>query len=129
MKTLILFAFFALTLQPVFAQRSTQEREANAILALEEAAQNLSSKDLTCKTTADCQLLEIGSKSCGGPQGYLVASKKNHNFGIISQLANESVDREAKFNIKYSIMSDCMALTVPAYGCVSKMCIETGLPH
>lgn len=124
MKLFLVLVLTATTFSSAFSQtaNTSQAREREAFLALERAAQYLSKQDLSCRNVADCQVLEIGSKACGGPQKYLISSKANLNFSQIETLSDLTVKREDQYNDRYNVQSDCLALMPPKVNCISKLC-------
>ena len=72
-----------------------------------------------CAENSDCAYIAFGSKPCGGPWSYLV-----YNTSINVELLEEKIatynQNETDFNLKWGIMSDCMAVMPP----ISVECID-----
>ncbi|HXH30373.1 MAG TPA: hypothetical protein VNJ01_06150 [Bacteriovoracaceae bacterium] len=122
MKFLTL-SMFALTLTTgAWAQSGNQVRDRAAIDQLFSTTKGLSASDLSCSKTTDCTAMELGSKACGGPSDFVVASKKNKNLEEVSYLAQRTVDRENDYNVSYNVISDCMLRLPPEVSCQANVC-------
>lgn len=119
MKAFLIVGLALLT-SGVFAQ---EFRERAVIEATINAVESLARADKTCETVADCTVLALGSRACGGPEKYLVVSKLNANFDLIQTLAGRSESLENAFNERYGVMSICsMALEKEAQ-CIAHLCM------
>jgi hypothetical protein len=119
MKTFILLALTTLSLQS-FAQ--TTSRELDSIRELGRAAKTLAQTDLRCSVDADCAVLELGSKACGGVQDFLLVSKKHRSLKEILYLAQRTVERESAYNVANSVISDCGIDIARAPSCLRNKC-------
>lgn len=81
-------------------------------------------KDLNCDTSAQCQVLPVGSRACGGPSSYLVFSTKNTDSEKVASLAKHITSLESQFNAQTGMASICQHLTAPAAQCVSNKCVK-----
>ena len=119
-----LFIAFTLYSFQVFAQAPgpAQVRQGKAITALKAATAALSAQDLSCSFNSQCVSVGVGSKACGGPTGYVIASKRNYNYGSVVTLANNSRVNEQRYNQRWEIMSDCRVMLAPNPRCVSRLC-------
>ena len=59
-----------------------------------------------------CQSLPIGSKACGGPQGY-VAFPESINQEELGEMIEEYTQFERDYNEKWGITSDCSHVSPP----------------
>ena len=59
-----------------------------------------------------CQSLPIGSKACGGPQGY-VAFPESINQEELEEMIEEYTEFERDYNEKWGITSDCSHVSPP----------------
>lgn len=98
-----------------FAQ--DQEADQRAIEVVEKTVKALASEDLNCRVDSDCAVIAYGARACGGPAGYLVASKLNPVFTEIKYLAKRTVEREEKFNADYGVISICSLAVRPTSTC------------
>ena len=115
--------YFALILVIVMqTAQASQLSERQALDALGTAVKNLSSLSIECQIDDDCKNLEIGSKACGGPQFFLLASTQNHNYSIIKYLAEKTVGREQAYNIRYEVNSDCSISEDEPTRCLKNKC-------
>ncbi len=119
MKALIVFALL-FSMSQAFATQ--QEKDAAAIDALVTAADTLSKVDLSCSRTSDCQVITTGARACGGPSGFIYASKKNGNLAEIKYLAEKSTEKEQAFNQQYGIFSICTMVSIKPAVCENKIC-------
>lgn len=120
MKCFIIITLFLSSL--AFAQDSQQEQDARAIRELIKSAKALSEAELSCQQDSDCTVIAVGSRACGGPAGYLIASENNSNLAEISFLAHQSMLKEAEYNRRYRILSICSVLMPPEPSCHQKVC-------
>ncbi len=116
---------FVLTIGSALAETSTQIREEDAISGLETASMNLAQGDMSCLSSRQCVTISLGSKACGGPQSYFIASRRNFNFNEVASLAIRSVSREMMYNRKYHVISTCTAIMPPKGVCVNSVCTST----
>ncbi|MCQ8880101.1 hypothetical protein NQT69_19050 [Pseudoalteromonas shioyasakiensis] len=80
--------------------------------------------DLSCDTSAQCQVLPVGSRACGGPSSYLVFSTKNSDSEKVEQIAKRITSLESQLNAQTGMMSICQHLTAPAAQCSSNKCVK-----
>lgn len=59
-----------------------------------------------------CRSLPIGSKACGGPQGY-VAFPESINQEELEEMIEEYTEFERDYNEKWGIISDCSHVSPP----------------
>ena len=74
-------------------------------------------EDLSCDTSAQCKVLPLGSRACGGPSSYLVFSTKNNDSQKVEQAAKHITTLESQFNAQTGMVSICQHLTAPATQC------------
>lgn len=122
MKMMMLI--FSLSMFSAFANEDLvqQKKDSNAIKSLVESTQQLAAADLSCTKNSDCVALTIGKRACGGPNGFVIASKNNLVFEEVQYLAEQTEAREEVFNAKYGIYSICSIIMKPTPACVSKVC-------
>ena len=100
---------------------NSQVQDKNELNNLKTEIEQLVSS-ATCSENSNCDFIAFGSKACGGPKSYLV-----FNNSIDVDLLKEKVltynDLEAAFNIKWGIISDCMAVAPPSnIECINGKC-------
>ncbi|UJR33633.1 hypothetical protein I4U23_021068 [Adineta vaga] len=78
--------------------------------------------DNKCKTSADCAAAAVGARACGGPNSYVVYSRKSSNADDIISLAKLSTELEQKYNMENSVMSICMMAIPPSAVCTENKC-------
>ena len=75
-----------------------------------------------CETDADCHVVGVGAKACGGPEGYLPWSSRTSDATTIQSLAEQhKTVREAEIAASGEI-STCEILLKPAVHCQAKRC-------
>lgn len=87
---------------------------------------NAASANLSCESASDCSIVEYGSKACGGPEGYLVLSKKNVQVasGIVTTLNTAYTTLSATIQAQTGVVSDCSLALPPTAACVAKVCVK-----
>ncbi len=100
----------------------SQEEEKLELLNLKnEIEQIINSED--CSETTTCEFIAFGSKPCGGAWSYLVYSS-NINVALLKEKVNFYNKLENEYNIKWNIISDCMAVSPPSnVECINGKCI------
>ncbi len=91
----------------------TAKKELNALIA-----------NTQCDTSAQCKVMPVGSKACGGPSDYVVYSTKAANEGQVSSLAKQITALEKAYNTQNEMMSTCQHLTAPSTQCVENKCVK-----
>ena len=71
---------------------------------------------------ADCGVIPIGSKVCGGPTGYLVFSKRASDEERMRALADQYTETEQDWNRASGAASDCGLLMPPEVLIVNGRC-------
>ncbi len=89
----------------------SQEVEKKALETLAKEIKTLADASI-CSSEFTCDYVGFGSKPCGGNWEYLVYS---NSIDVVDFLAKVKTynELEKKYNAKYSIMSDCMAVSPP----------------
>ena len=78
----------------------------------------------SCTGDGECNFLAYGSKSCGGPSGYLIFAS-NVDKEELKQLVEKYTKSEALYNTKNGILSDCSIVPEPTtLKCAEGNCIE-----
>ena len=80
--------------------------------------------DKSCSTSADCGVLPVGNKACGGPSGYKVYSTLigDDKISQVKALAERTKQFDKKRNDLGGIMSTCVFLSEPALVCENNLC-------
>jgi hypothetical protein len=94
----------------------TQEDIATVNRALATAVQ----LDNRCAKSTDCTTVAVGSRACGGPNGYVVYSILSSNAQDIRSLAQLTTKLEHEYNADNSVVSICSLVMPP-----KPMCDET----
>lgn len=77
-----------------------------------------------CDTVADCRAQAVGHKICGGPEGYLIMSTKDPNYGKISAEINLLNYMDAGLQRKLSVMGTCDYNSEPTLACEKGVCTK-----
>lgn len=80
--------------------------------------------DPQCDSSAQCKVLAVGSRACGGPSSYLVYSNKTANEQAVEQLSKKITSLESQFNAENSMVSICQHLMTPGAQCVENKCVK-----
>ena len=65
-----------------------------------------------CTDSKEWDFTAIGSKSCGGPTGYIAFSKKIDKTEFLAKVKTYT-DAQAAFNVKWNVFSTCNVVTPP----------------
>lgn len=117
-----IFAVMTLVLSFSSFANEQQTRDRAAVVALIESVKVLAAADMSCSSKADCQVIAVGAKACGGPAAFVAASTKNGNFEILRELAQTSTEKAHAYNVTYRAVSDCSIASMPKLACVKKVC-------
>lgn len=115
----LIFLSYSLAAQEDLAQ---EKKERMAIKSLVSVTEKLASHDRFCINDGDCLQFPIGSRACGGPNGYVLTSRHNSLLDEVEYLAKQSEIKESAFNQKYGIYSICSIVPKPLAKCVSRVC-------
>lgn len=118
MKASIILAAFIFS---SFAIAAMPENPADHIV---KAMTVLNEQNLKCQTDNDCGTLAYGSKACGGPNGFIVASENNSKLNQIETLAHMSENVEADYNRENNVNSTCDQIMAPPVKCIQNKCVE-----
>lgn len=100
----------------------TQEQEQQVLTNLRQAIENLASNSV-CNENTECKYIGFGSKPCGGYRSYLIYST-SINVSELEDMVAAYNKKEADFNTKHGIVSDCMAVLPPStLRCENNTCI------
>src|SRR3954464_13804418 len=70
-------------------------------------------KTTGCTQVSQCQVLEVGSRPCGGPSEYLVYCSKSTDVAKLKKKAKAATDAEKATNATEGLMGTCEALSPP----------------
>lgn len=114
----------ALVTCSAFAQDELTEekKDRKAINSLMEVTRTLANHDLSCQSSLDCLRLPVGSRACGGPNGYVITSTHNPLLEEVKFLAEQTESRESAYNMKYGVFSICSIVPMPQASCINNIC-------
>lgn len=102
------------------SEQSQDEEKLELLNLKDEIEQIINSEE--CNETATCEFIAFGSKPCGGAWSYLVYSS-NIDVALLKQKVTYYNKLENEFNIKWNVVSDCMAAVPPAnVECINGKC-------
>jgi uncharacterized phage infection (PIP) family protein YhgE len=81
-------------------------------------------QDQSCDTSAQCRVIGVGSRACGGPNSYAIYSSKTASPAQVEALAKQITEQERAYNKKNSMVSICEHLTLPSTQCVENKCVK-----
>lgn len=76
-----------------------------------------------CSSSADCALLAVGNKPCGGPEAYLAYSKNNTDVAKLEDLGQQYSEQRKKYNQVNQVMGICVVTPKPGVSCVRNQCL------
>lgn len=79
-----------------------------------------------CRDDSQCRALPLGSKPCGGAEGYVAWSTAATNARQLEALAAHYKDARQARNQRLGLMSDCAVVPVPAVRCVRAPDVAAG---
>lgn len=79
--------------------------------------------DAACDSSQQCKTVPIGSKGCGGPEGYLAYSTKRGDSAKIVRLAAEDTAKAKQQDQRSGMVSNCMMMMDPGAVCSAGRCI------
>lgn len=77
-----------------------------------------------CRNDNQCRALPLGSKPCGGPEGYLAWSTEGTDVRALEAAAERYKEARRARHERLGLMSDCAVVPEPAVRCV----FEPGAP-
>lgn len=89
----------------------SQEVEKKALETLAKEIKALADASI-CSSEFTCDYIGFGSKPCGGNWEYLVYSSSIDVVDFLAKVKTYN-ELEKKYNTKYGMMSDCMAVSPP----------------
>lgn len=72
----------------------------------------------SCRDDSQCRALPLGSKPCGGPEGYVAWSTATTDARQLEALAAHYKGAREARNRRLGLMSDCAVVPEPAVRCV-----------
>ena len=118
-----LIAVFTLLLSlSAWSQSSQEQQDGEALGALIKSAKLLADTDLRCQSAADCTVVEIGSRACGGPSTHFITSDDNSNMEELQYLARQTRAKGEAFNRNYGRISICTVVMPPVAKCIQQQC-------
>lgn len=78
----------------------------------------------SCKGDAECAVLPLGAKPCGGPWGYLVYSPATVDTTQLFVLADAYTAYNLELNAKHGMASDCAIQPEPQPACRNDRCVD-----
>ncbi|WP_373057320.1 hypothetical protein [Zunongwangia sp. H14] len=103
---------------------AVSREEASAQLQLKLNEINEFIAEASCTADGNCTYIPYGSKSCGGPRGYLIYPSGIDEAKLEAMVANYT-EAEESYNERYHIPSDCSIPAPPAnLRCENGICIE-----
>lgn len=74
---------------------------------------------LDCRAQSDCVAVAFGAKACGGPEGYLVASRTASDMQNVNEKSRKEIEVSEKINVLAGLASNCAFQMPPALVCAS----------
>lgn len=83
-------------------------------------------KDLSCKSDADCRTLGVGHRVCGGYSKFIIYSENAVEPTKIKSLAERHYELESKYHRERGIGSICSVEQPRATACLKEKCVDLG---
>lgn len=111
----------------VFAQSCTKASSDEKVSNTEDLYAQIqqAASNQGCNSSADCGLLAIGAKACGGPESYMVYSKSNSDEAKLQEMAQSYKKARQQYNEDNQIMSTCEITPKPQVSCVRNQCVAS----
>jgi hypothetical protein len=119
------FLFAETTATPVGSPEKDEKTEIkNQLLRLSQEIEKLN-LNLRCSKKSDCDVVAVGHRLCGGPQNYIVISKKNRSVKKIQEKAAAHSKLSQEYNEKHSggMMGICSMAIKPELSCQKNKCV------
>jgi hypothetical protein len=101
---------------------STQADDLEELQVLKTEIEALANRSV-CNESSECKYMGFGSKPCGGSWSYLIYST-SIDTKILEDLVENYNKKEAEFNNKWGIVSDCAIANPPSnIKCENNTCI------
>ena len=97
--------------------------ELQSLDKLEDELNALAEADLSCSTSADCALVNVGEAPCGGWDYQLVTSKLGNQYRAVVSLAEEYTYQD-KIQTRPDIVGICMLRIPEIAKCVAHSCTK-----
>lgn len=82
--------------------------------------------DAPCRGDAQCRVLPLGSRPCGGPESHLAWSTAATDQSALAALAGHYQDQRQREHQKSGRLSTCEVLPEPAVACVRAAADQVG---
>ena len=100
----------------------SMEDEQKALTINKKTIEDLAATSI-CNETTQCKFIALGSKPCGGAWGYLTYST-SIDVNKLEGLVEDYNKKEAAFNQKWGVISDCALVNPPARAiCENNICV------
>ncbi|MGE5944275.1 MAG: hypothetical protein ACM31G_08045 [Flavobacteriales bacterium] len=98
------------------------EEDKKELASLQKTIQDLANASI-CSENTECKFIAFGSKACGGPKSYLIYST-SIDVKKLEMLVETYNQKDADFNRKYGVISDCSAVMPPnGLKCENNTCV------
>lgn len=100
----------------------TKEKDQKELTTLKQTIEDLADTSV-CNENTECKFIAFGSKACGGPKSYLIYST-SIDVGKLKTLVESYNQKDADFNRKHGIISDCAVVNPPtSLSCKNNICM------
>jgi hypothetical protein len=104
---------------------TSNKSKADEISSRYQLITEMAARDLSCATDADCSVVALGAKGCGGPNSYALVSTLNADIEQIEVLAIELEQVERAYNLEQTnVVGNCSIVMPPEVACVSNICSQ-----
>lgn len=79
-------------------------------------------EDKSCRETAECKVLAVGSRPCGGPEQYLPYSSVNTDEKLLAITNDRYTKLKQQQQQRLGMRSTCQMLPAPVAACQMRQC-------
>lgn len=79
-------------------------------------------EDKSCRETAECKILAVGSRACGGPEQYLAYSTTNTDEKLLAITNDRYTKLKQQQQQRLGLRSTCQMLPEPLAQCKLRQC-------
>jgi len=83
-------------------------------------------KDLSCKSDADCRTIGVGHRVCGGYSKFIIYSENAVEPAMIASLVEIHYELERKYHSERTIASVCSVEQPRVTACLKETCVDLG---
>lgn len=120
--SILIMSLFLMAFQCEDDSNPTMETDQKELVLNKKIIEDLAATSI-CDETTECKFIAFGSKPCGGSWSYLMYSS-SINVEKLETLVADYNKKEAAFNSKWGVISDCAYVLPPtSTKCENNKCV------